>query len=395
MREQLSSDLTLFFKFFFPALWLTGFSGGAIDENPVQQPGPTCVSEVRPAENAAPAFHLLTPEVSVMTNSRAAFCVCLSLVLVASCKGNAAGGEDANLADASTNADGSTQNDGGVPATLHCRLLHITPHAPAAAELVRIRVLMSDNQGSEVVLTELDEIIGGAVSRTLPMVPSPGTSHWSSLVFGFDGVAETAETALCDDLPPFEPVYFEMRGTVDGQPATGRCGFGPGSGGWPPVVRVSCGEHPVADSAIMDVYADPFAPPPGATELMVMIWLLGPATGVVLTPDTLIADDLGQVNTLAIGTGEVFEVYDVRADDPSTGSAFDGTVGAEGRAVFLSLHSNTTLGPEFCLDGDDPFDGGPKLHVEGTGSSDQNSFTWITSGFSCLTMAPDQDFALF
>ncbi len=324
----------------------------------------------------------------------------LTLLLLASCKGSAAGTADGSLSDAATTTDGAAQldgatlNDGGTPASLHCRLVHITPHAEAAAERVRIRVQMSDNQGSDVVLTELDEMVGGSVVRTLSMVPSPGSSGWSTLVFGFDGMAEAGETALCNDLPGFEPVYFEMRGTVDGQPATGRCGFGPGSGGWPPVVRVSCGEQPVADSAIMDVYVDPFAPPPGATEITVMLWLNGPATSVVLSPDTLIGDDAGMITTLGIGTGEPFEIFDVRADDISSGPTFDGTVGTEGRAVFVSLWTPQTLGPELCLDGDDPFYGGPKLHVEGTGTSDQGAFTWITSGFSCLTQTLDQDFAL-
>jgi hypothetical protein len=35
-----------------------------------------------------------------------------------------------------------------------------------------------------------------------------------------------------------------------------------------------------------------------------------------------------------------------------------------------------------------------KLHVQGTGTSDQTAFTWTTSGFSCLTLSLDQDYAL-
>jgi hypothetical protein len=324
--------------------------------------------------------------------------ICLTLVM--SCGDSAAGQDDAAQPDGATHADaagqqdGSVSNDSGVVASLHCRLMHITPHAEAAAELVRIRVQMSDNQGSAVVLTELDEIIGGTVRRTLPMVPTSPPGGWQDLVFGFDGMAEAEDTALCDDLPGFEPRYFEMRGTVDGQPATGTCGFDMGSGGWPAVVRVSCGEQPVADSAIMNVYVDPFAPPPGATEIMIMLWLNGPATGVVITPDLLIGDNAGQVNTHTIGAGGTFEPYDIRADDPSTGPVFDGTVGVDGRAVFFSIRANITLGPDFCLDGDDPTSGAPKLHVEGTGTSDQTNFTWTTSGFSCLTLSPDQDYAL-
>jgi len=329
-----------------------------------------------------------------------ALCFAVSLVLVVSCGDHAAGQDDAGIPDGAINSDAVVQPDSAVPddtgvvASLHCRLMHITPHAEANAELVRLRVRMSDNQGSDVVLTELDEVIGGSVRRTLPMTPTSSPGGWSELVFGFDGVAEVEETALCNDLPSFEPLYFEMRGTVDGQPATGRCGFGPGSGGWPPVVRTSCGEAPVADSAIMNVYLDPFAPPPGATEIMIMLWLNGPATGVVITPELLLGDDAGQVTTEAIGTGQTFEVYDVRADDPSTGPTFDGTVAAAGRALFVSIWAHTTLGSGFCLDGHDPFYGAPKLHVQGTGTSDQTNFTWTTSGFSCLTQALDQDFAL-
>lgn len=324
----------------------------------------------------------------------------LCLLLGMSCGDSAAGQDDAaqpdgaTYTDAAGQQDGSVPNDSGVGPTLHCRLVHITPHAEAAAELVRIRVQMSDNQGSDVVLTELDEVVGGTVRRTLPMVPTSPPGGWPDRVFGFDGIAESEDTALCYDLPGFEPRYFEMRGTVDGQPATGTCGFGPGSGGWPPVVRVSCGEQPVADSAIMNVYVDPFAPPPGATEIMIMLWLNGPATGVVLTPDLLIGDKAGQLNTHTIGTGQTFEPFDIRADDPSSGPVFDGTVGAGGRAVFFSIWANITLGPDFCLDGDDPFNGAPKLHVQGSGTSDQTNFTWTTSGFSCLTLSLDQDHAL-
>lgn len=157
------------------------------------------------------------------------------------------------------------------PGSLHCQLMHITPHAEASAERVRIRVWLSDNQGSEVILTEMDEMIGGVLRRTLPMTQTSVAGGWPAPVFGFDGIAEVEETALCLDLPPFEPFYFELRGTVDGQPASGRCGFGAGSGGWPPVVRASCGEQPYADGATMNVYVDPFAPPPGMTEVMVML----------------------------------------------------------------------------------------------------------------------------
>ena len=62
--------------------------------------------------------------------------------------------------------------------------------------------------------------------------------------------------------------------------------------------------------------------------------------------------------------------------------------------MFITLWGDALLGPGYCLDGDDPFYGAPKLHVQGSGTSDQANFTWTTSGFSCLTLAPDQDFAL-
>lgn len=338
-------------------------------------------------------------------NRRLLGAACAAMALWVACSGGSAGndpdgagadsgGGDAALTDGDVASDGSTQTDGGVTQSLYCHLLHITPHAEASAERVRIRVWMSDNQGSDVVLTELDEIVGGAVRRTLPMTLTSVAGSWPEPVFGFDGIAESEETAICYDLPPHEPLYFEMRGTVDGQQATGRCGFGPGAGGWPPVVRGACGEQPYADGAIMNVYVDPFAPPPGMTDLSVMVRLVGPATGVVLTPETLIGDDAGQVTSQPIGAGQVFEVIDIRADDPSSGPVFDGNVPAEGRAVFLTLWGDTLLGPEYCLDGDDPFYGAPLLYVQGSGTSDQNGFVWTTSGFSCLTLTLDQDYAL-
>jgi len=332
-------------------------------------------------------------------------CVGACAGLVVACSGSATGGDtdatvsdgavvDSAIADGGGSPDGTAQTDGGTTGSLYCHLMHIAPHAEASAERVRIRVWLSDNLGSEVVLTEMDEIIGGSVARTLPMTQTSEAGDWPAPVFGFDGIAQAEETALCNDLPPFEPFYFEMRGTVDGQPATGRCGFGAGSGGWPPVVRASCGELPYADGAIMNVYVDPMAPPPGMTEIMVMLQLSGPASGVVLQPQSLLGDDAGQVVSQPIGAGEVFEVLDVRADDINSGPAFDGDVPSEGRTVFITLWGDTLLGPGYCLDGDDPFFGAPKLHVRGVGTSDQTSFTWTTFGFSCLTMALDQDFAL-
>ena len=300
--------------------------------------------------------------------------------------------QDASLPDAQP--DGTVGPDGTIEGGLYCYLAHLVPIADPAAPRTHVRVWLSESSGEEVLLEEMDEVLGGAVQRTLPMTLAtlPGTGLHPS--FGFDGDTLPGETALCDSLPPVDAFYFEMRGTVGGRPATGRCGFGPGEGGWPPKVRVACGELPFVDGAILNVYRDPIAPPPGTTQIMLELRLSGPATSVMLSPVTLSGVLLGQTASEPVNA-DPWELLDLRADDPSTGPAFDGSVPAAGRAVYLTLWGQTSLGADFCMEGlPDPFTQAPLLYVEGAGTSSLGSFTWITAGYSCSTQALDMDHAL-
>jgi hypothetical protein len=257
-----------------------------------------------------------------------------------------------------------------------------------------VRVQLSQDGEDEVVLTEMDEVIGGVVQRTLPMIPTTVAGSAYHPVFGYDGEALPAELDLCADLPPVDPLYFEMRGTVGGRPAEGRCGFGPGEGGWPPRVRVACGERPFLDGALANVYEDPMAPPPGMTQLLVELRLTGPDQGVTVEPTTLSGVLLGQTTTLPVGAGSGWDVLDLRADDASSGPAFDGNVPAQGRAVFLTLWGQELLGPELCSDSTDMMETPPLLYLSGTGSGSAGPFEFTTAGHSCRRQTFDMDHAL-
>lgn len=299
---------------------------------------------------------------------------------------------DRGTPDASSDA---ASNDAALSSVLGCYQGRVTSFvASDGSARWRLRFLATAPK-KPFSLDEAQQIVAGdKVSRRTAKLSRVASALTDSAIFGAEVAASAQEQSLCQHLPPIDPFYFLLTGEQEGQPATGVCGHRPGHGGGPRV-RTSCGNWPVVDAAISTVYFDPFSLPAGWVQLSVMLRLVGPAQGVLVTPKAVwaVAPD-GSEHRFDVGS--TFTTFDLQSGEPPK-PGFSGTVTASGTVVHLILDAKKTrqqLGDGFCTDGPATTTAPSTLYVEGAVTVSGKTARWVTSGFQCNAQALDVDWAM-